>query len=397
MSSFKPVKVLKGFLKTGGANISFRQVLVTAQFSISIMLIICTAVVFRQLQYMQEKALGFDKDHIVTMRYNSDLNTRFDAFRTELLDNANIKNITRSSRIPTGRLLDANGSSIQQADSLAPTHADIKYVIVDEDFISTYGVKMLAGRSFSRDYGMDTASFMINQASVNILGLKSNQDAVGKNFSYGPRKGKIIGVFNDFHFESMHQKILPLVLVIPTEPDYRRISIKMAGNNMPAALARIEGVWKKFLPETPFEYTFMDDNFDRLYQSEQREGTIFTIFACIAICIASLGLFGLSAFSITQRIKEIGIRKVIGASVTGIVTLLSKDFLKLVVIASIIAFPIAWYAMHNWLQDFAYRSSIPWWLFAAAGIIAVVIALATISFQAIRAATVNPVKSLRSE
>ncbi|WP_315815856.1 ABC transporter permease [Paraflavitalea speifideaquila] len=166
---------------------------------------------------------------------------------------------------------------------------------------------------------------------------------------------------------------------------------------MTAALAHIESTWKQFLPETPFEYTFLDDRFENLYKSEQRQGTIFTIFACIAIAIACLGLFGLSAFAITQRIKEIGIRKVIGASVSSIVTLLSKDFLKLVAIATVIAFPIAWYAMNNWLQDFAYRSNMPWWIFLAAGIIAVIIALVTISFQAIKAATANPVKSLRSE
>lgn len=397
MSSFKPIKVLKGFMKTGGANISFRQVLVTAQFAISIMLIIATAVVFRQLRYMQEKSLGFDRDHIITMRSQGTLNNNFETFRTELLANTNIKNITRSSRIPTGRLLDANGSSIQRGDSLAPSQAEIKYVVVDHDFISTYGVKILAGRSFSRDYGLDTAGFMINQAAVNMLGLKSNQEAIGKNFRYGDRKGKIIGVFNDFHFESMHQKILPLVMFMPETPNYGRISVKMAGNNMPAALAHIESTWKKFLPETPFEFTFMDENFDNLYKSEQRQGTIFTIFACIAIAIACLGLFGLSAFAITQRIKEIGIRKVIGASVPNIVTLLSKDFLKLVAIATVIAFPVAWYAMNNWLQDFAYRSTIAWWIFAGAGIIAVAIALFTISFQAIKAATANPVKSLRSE
>ncbi len=220
---------------------------------------------------------------------------------------------------------------------------------------------------------------------------------MGKNFSYGGRNGKIIGIIHDFHFESIHQKILPLVLATPTEPNYRRISIKVAGSNMTAALAHVENTWKQFLPETPFEYTFMDDNFDRLYKSEQRQGSIFTFFSAIAILIACLGLFGLSAFAISQRIKEIGIRKVIGASVPSIVTLLSKDFLKLVAIATLIAFPVAWYAMHSWLEDFAYRSSIPWWIFPAAGIIAVIIALATIGIQSIKAATANPVKSLRSE
>lgn len=398
MSSFKPIKVLKGFMKTGGANISFRQVLVTTQFAISIMLIIATAVVYRQLKYMQERSLGFDREHIVTLSFNDGLTGRYDAFRTALLSNTNIKSIARSSRIPTGRLLDAQGASLEKGDTLATVSADIKNVNVDQDFITTYGVKVAAGRAFSRDYGLDTAGFMINQAAVKAMELSSDEAAVGKNFRYGNQKGKIIGVFNDFHFESMHQRIIPLVLVIPANQQrYARMSVKVAGNNMPAALAHIENTWQQFLPEIPFDYTFLDERFDDLYKSEQQQGTIFTLFSCIAIAIACLGLFGLSAFAITQRIKEIGIRKVIGASVSNIVLLLSRDFLKLVGISAVIAFPVAWYAMNNWLQDFAYRSTISWWIFAGAGIIAVAIALFTISFQAIKAATANPVKSLRNE
>lgn len=399
MSSFRPVMVLKGLFRVGGANISFRQVLVTMQFAISIILIISTAIVFKQLRYMQQKSLGFDKDHVVTMQYNgAGIADRYDAFRNELLANSNIKDAGRSSRIPTGRLLDAMGSSVESADTLAPTNADIKFVVADHDFITTYGVKMVAGRNFSRDFSLDTSSFLLNEAAVKILSIKSNEDAIGKNFQYGGRRGKILGVFNDFHFESMHQKIVPLVLFVPrSQNNYGNLSVKIAGNNIPAALAHIESVWKKFLPETPFQYTFLDENFDRLYQSEQRQGAIFTVFACIAIFIACLGLFGLSAFAITQRIKEIGIRKVLGANVSTIVTLLSKDFLKLVAIAAVIAFPVAWYAMNTWLEDFAYRINIPWWIFLLAGVLAAIVALVTISFQAVKAALANPVKSLRTE
>ena len=398
MSSFQPVKVLKGFLRTGGGNISFRKVLVTLQFAISIILIICTAIVFSQMKYMQNKSLGFDKEQIITLPYVTELNDKYDAFRTELLASSSIKNAGRSSRIPTGRLLDAMGSKMMRGDSLAPVNADIKYVAADQDFISTYGVKVLAGRGFSREFGSDTSAFLINEASVTVLGLKSNEDAIGKDFGYGGRTGKIIGVFNDFHFESMHQKIVPLVLLVPRNANnFGRISIKVAGANAAAALAHIEKTWKNFLPETPYQYTFLDENFARLYKAEERQKTLFTTFACIAIFIACLGLFGLSAFTISQRIKEIGIRKVLGASVSTIVTLLSKDFLKLVIISAIIAFPIAWFAMSKWLQDFAYRIDMPWWVFLAAGIIAALIALLTISFQAIKAAIANPVKSLRTE
>jgi putative ABC transport system permease protein len=398
MSSFRPVMVLKGLFKAGGGNISFRQVLVTLQFAISIILIISTAVVFKQLRYMQQKSLGFNREHVVTLPYNNGLGERYEAFRNELLANSNIKDLGRSSRIPTGRLLDAMGSQIDRGDSLAPTNADIKYVSADHDFVTTYGVKIVAGRNFARDFSTDTGSFLINEAAVKVLGLKDNQDAIGKNFQYGGRRGQLIGVFNDFHFESMHQKIVPLVLLVPrTQNNYGAISVKISGKNIPGALAHVENTWRKFLPEVPFQYTFLDENFDRLYQSELRQGTIFTVFACIAIFIACLGLFGLSAFAITQRIKEIGIRKVLGADVSTIVALLSKDFLKLVLIAALIAFPIAWYAMRTWLEDFAYRINIPWWIFIVAGILAAIVALFTISFQAIKAALANPVKSLRTE
>ncbi|HKG67283.1 MAG TPA: ABC transporter permease [Segetibacter sp.] len=398
LSSFKPVKVLKGIFKAGESSFSFRKVLVVTQFSISIILIISTAIVFQQLRYMQNKSLGFSRDHIINLGYNTGLNNSYESFKTALLANPAIKEVGRSTRIPSGRLLDANGSKINNGDSLAPTKADIKFVRADEGFIPTYGIKMVAGRNFSKEYGMDTSSFIINEAAVKALGLKSDEDAIGKQFTYGDRTGQLIGVINDFHFESLHQRILPIVLFTSAIPDgYSRISIKISGNNISTALAHIEDTWKKFLPEIPYDYSFLDDQFAELYKAEQQQGSIFTIFSFIAIFIACLGLFGLSAFTITQRIKEIGIRKVLGASVGNIVQLISKDFLLLVLIASVIAFPIAWYAMHNWLEDFAYRINIPWWLFIAAGILAGLIAFATISIQAVKAAVSNPVKSLRSE
>lgn len=398
MSSFKPVQVLKGLFRVGGSTISFRKILVTAQFSISIILIVCTITVFKQMRFMQQKELGFDKTHIVNLSYDGGLNNSFDAFRTELLSNTYVKNAGRSSRIPTGRLLDANGARIKRSDTLEPANADIKFVSADHEFISTYGVKIVAGRGFSKDYSTDTSAFVINEAAVKALGFQSNEDVIGKDFGYGGRTGKLIGVFGDFHFESMHQKIVPLVLLVPrSQNNYNNISVKISGTNIPAALAHIEKTWRKFLPQVPYQYNFLDENFARLYQSEERQKSIFTVFACIAIFIACLGLFGLSAFAISQRVKEIGIRKVLGANVNTIVALLSKDFLKLVALAAIIAFPIAWYAMDSWLHDFAYRIDVPWWVFALAGIIAAIVAFVTISFQAIKAAIANPVKSLRSE
>ena len=398
MSSFNPVKNLKGFLTIGGIIISLRKTLVTLQFAISIILIICTAIVFTQMRYMQNKALGFDKEHIVTLPYATELNDKYDAFRSELLANSYIKNVGRSSRIPTGRLLDAMGSRMLSGDSMVPVSVDIKFVSADQDFISTYGVKVVAGRGFSRDFSTDTSAFLINEAAARVLGFRTNQDAIGRDFGYGNRNGKLIGVFNDFHFESMHQKIVPLVLLIPRSANnYGRIYVKVSGSGVPNALATIEKTWKKFLPETPYQYNFLDENFARLYQAEDRQKSLFTIFSCLAIFIACLGLFGLSAFAISQRVKEIGIRKVLGADASTIVLLLSKDFLKLVAIAAPIAFLVAGFAMNRWLQDFAYRITMPWWIFLAAGIVAAAVALFTISFQAIKAALANPVKSLRTE
>ena len=401
MSSFQPVKTLKGLFKVGGSNISFRKVLVVTQFAISIILIITTIIVFQQLRYMQNASLGYNKEHLLTMPYTSQLNDQYETFRNTLLQNSNIKEVGRSSRIPTGRLLDGMGASAPGNDSLVPVKADIRFVATDYNFIPAYGIPMAAGRNFSPAYGTDTSNFIINEAAVKAVGWKSAQEAVGKNFKYGNFNGHIIGVMKDFHFESLHQVITPLIFIMPApapnQSFYNNISIKISGNNIPAALATIKDTWQKMLPEIPYQYTFLDENFSTLYEAEQRQETIFTVFACLAIFIACLGLFGLSAFAISQRVKEIGVRKVLGAKTGSIVSLLSKEFIKLVLIAAVIAFPVAWYAMYTWLQDFAYRISIEWWVFLFAAFTAMFIALFTVSFQAIKAAMANPVNSLRSE
>ncbi len=401
MSSFKPVTTLKGLFKIQGSSISFRKVLVVFQFAISIVLIITTMIVFQQLRYVQKASLGYDKQYILTIPYYNQLNDQYETFRSTLLRDPNIKDAARSSRIPTGRLLDDMGASAPGSDSMVPVKEEIRFVAADYDFIPAYGIHMAAGRNFSRDYGTDTANFVINEAAVKAVGWKSSQDAVGKNFKYGFITGHIIGVMNDFHFESLHQEIKPLIFIMPaTSPGqsfYNNISVKISGNNIPAALATLKDTWQKFLPDLPYQYTFLDENFEKLYAAEQKQETIFTVFACISIFIACLGLFGLSAFAISQRFKEIGVRKVLGANVSSIVALLSKEFLLLVAIAVPFAFLGAWYAMHKWLQDFAYRIDIQWWVFLFAAVAALLIALATVSFQAIKAALANPVKSLRTE
>ena len=399
MSSFQPVKTLKGLFKAGGNSISLRKVLVVAQFAISIVLIISTAIVFQQLHYIQNKSLGFEKAHQIILPYGNDVDKQYDVFRNTLLRNTAFKEIGRSSRIPTGRLLDDQGAYTLVGDSLRPVNTDIKMVNVDYDFIPVYNIKVVAGRNFSREYSTDTAGFVLNESSVRVLGWKTSQDAVGKDFKYGNQKGRIIGVVRDFNFESMHQKIVPIILTMypPSQAYYNNITIRVAGGNVSGTVAYLEKTWKTMFPETPFQFSFLNDNFNKLYENEQRQGTLYIFFACIAIFIACLGLLGLSSFSITQRIKEIGVRKVLGANVGRIVTLLSKDFLKLVIFAAVLAFPIAWFAMNNWLKDFAFRVSIEWWIFILAGLLASLIAVLTVSVHAIKAATANPVTSLRSE
>lgn len=399
MSSFKPVEVMKGVLKVGSGSISFRKVLVVVQFSVSIVLIVATTVVFQQLSYIENKSLGFNKDHLLITAYPGTLTKQFESFKQELLKNPAIRAVGRSSRIPSGRLLDDQGAQVIEGGKSVATNIELKYITTDFGFMDTYGMKMAAGRNFFREYLTDTANYIINETAVQQLGWKTAQNAIGKDLTYGNTKGKIIGVVHDFHFESLHQPIIPMLFFLPAPSSgyYNSISIKVNGNNVQSAINTIRDSWHQYVPNVPFDYTFLDDRFQKLYDAEQQESQLFTIFSCLAIFIACLGLFGLSAFTISQRIKEIGVRKVLGASVPQIVVELSRSFLALVIIASVIALPVAWMFMHRWLLGFAFRIDLSWWVFLSAGIIAFIIAFATISFQAVKAANMNPVKSLRSE
>ena len=403
LSGLKPLKMIRG--NTGGeqagGGISLRKILVVSQFSISLMLIIATLVVFNQLKFMQSKSLGLNKDQVVTLNFYNPLSQKYDAFYNELVSNPTIKIATRSSRLPSGRLLDSFGSAQLQmnGDTLEPTQVDLKMVTVDHRFFPLYGIDMAAGRNYQSDQGVDRrSSFILNEAAIRNLRIASSEEAIGKRINYGNRDAQIVGVVKDFNFESLHQDILPMIFFIPSDSTFFNfISIKIDGARTSEALAHIQATWQKFLPEFPYDYSFLDEQYGQLYEAEQRQGRVFIAFALIAIVVACLGLFGLASFTVERRHKEIGIRKVLGASVAGITGLLAKDFLKLVFIAIVIASPVAYWVMGKWLDDFAYRIKIEWWMFVLAGILALAIAFLTVSFQSIKAALMNPVRSLRSE
>ena len=393
LSSFKPVTVLKGKFATGTRGILLRKALVVSQFTISIGLIIATIIVYNQMRFMRNQDLGFSKDQMIVMDTYGD--PAKDAFKQSLTGIPNIKSVATSSSVPGSGNPGAYSEIENTKGDLQVANLDLYFV--DFDYINQFKIKMVAGRGFSRDFATDTTQAMVlNEAAVKMFGYTSPQQAIGKRFKQWGREGKIIGVVKDFHFRSLQQPIKPLSMRI--EPGgCNLVSANVSAANLPATLTAIENKWKTLLPNRPFSYFFLDEFFDKQYRSEERFGKLFLNFAVLAIFISCLGLLGLASYSTIQRTKEIGIRKVLGASTSNIVNLLSKDFLKLVAVSALIAFPIAWFSMHKWLEDFAYRIGVSWWVFLAAGILATLIALFTISFQAIRAAVANPVKSLRTE
>ncbi|MBV4359506.1 ABC transporter permease [Pinibacter aurantiacus] len=393
LSSFKPVVVLKGRFATGTKGILLRKGLVIAQFSISVVLIIATLVVYSQMSYMRKRDLGFSKDQMLVVSTQGDP-ARF-ALKNAVNSLPNVKSTALSSSVPGSGNPGAYSEIENKKGDLQIANLDLYFV--DWNYIPQYKIKMVAGRSFSKDFGTDTTQAMVvNESVTKLLGYSSPQEAVGRKFKQWGREGKIIGVMQDFHFRSLQQPIKPLTMRI--EPDgCDLLSVNITGGNVPATLASIEKKWKEMIPNRPFSYFFMDEFFDRQYRGEERFGNLFLNFAILAIFISCLGLLGLASYSTMQRTKEIGVRKVLGASVTNITALLSSDFIKLVLIAIVIASPLAYIGMHKWLEGFAYRTSVSWWVFLLAALTAIFIALFTVSFQAIKAAVANPVKSLRSE
>jgi putative ABC transport system permease protein len=397
MTSFQPISVLKGKIASALKNGKLRQSLVVAQFAIAVVLIISTAVVYSQMKYIRDYDLGYSKDQVILLSMPDDSAINIESIKQRFKENSTIKEVGRSSRIPSGRLLDSWEAYVVKGDTMATSDIIVKSLAIDEDFIPAYQISMAAGRNFSKDHPTDkTSGFILNQTAARLLGWSNPVDAIGSRFGYGEIRGQIIGVTKDYHFESLHQKVVPMVM-FNQSGRLGRVSIHVSGSNFKQAIGHIEAVWKSQFPDKPFEYEFLDQRFGKLYAREQSQQLLFGIFAGIAIFISCLGLLGLSMFMAELRTKEIGVRKVLGASVSSIVTLLSQDFLKLVVIAILIASPVAWYGMHSWLQDFAYHTEINWWVFALAGILSIAIALFTVSFQSVKAALMNPVKSLKSE
>jgi putative ABC transport system permease protein len=393
LSSLNPITVLKGSFKFKHSDAFFRKGLVVFQFTLSVILIVCTAIVYKQMNYVQTKNLGLDRSNIIYVSLEGDLAKNYDAFKNEVMVPGHIQDISQCTTIPTNVHTWSYGYNWAGKDP----NEKIKFMEIHAgyDFLKTMKIQLFAGRDFSPDYGTDTSNFVINEEAARMMKLKQ---PVGETISQQKTNGKIIGLIKNFHARSLHDPIEPLIISLRQKPKEGSVAIiRTQPGRTKQALAILETASKKFNPKYPFSFSFADDHFAQQYHSEMMVEQLANVFAFVAIFISCMGLFGLSIFMAEQRTKEIGIRKVAGASVAGIVVLLSKDFLLLVIIAFVIATPIAWWAMNKWLQGFAYKTDIGWIVFVLSGFAAITIALATISFQAIRAAVANPVKSLRTE
>ncbi|WCT10543.1 ABC transporter permease [Mucilaginibacter jinjuensis] len=398
LSGFQPIEVLKGKLAAGFKGGSLRSFLVVLQFSISIFLIIGTLVIYNQLKYIQNKDLGYSRSHVLVVKNLYALGKQAKTFKDEIKRMPGVGNATMTGYTPTMDYRNSNTMFLTPTlDTKNAMNTQMWYV--DEDYINTLGIKMVAGRDFSKQMLTDSSSIIINEMAAKRLGYK---DPINKML-YVPMdqqakviKGyRIVGVMKDFNFNSLRENVSHLTLILGEERGALNIRVKTS--DMPGFIKQVENKWKEMSPNQQFDYSFMDQDFDATYRTEQRMGKIFVSFTSLAIIIACLGLFGLAAYAAEQRTKEIGIRKVLGAGVSTIVAMLSIDFIKLVIVSIIIAAPLAWFAMQYWLQGFAYRQNIQWWIIAVAGLGAIVIAFATISFQSVKAALINPIKSLRSE
>ncbi|MFV9550427.1 ABC transporter permease [Algibacter sp. PT7-4] len=391
LSAFKPVEVLKGLKVTQGSATFIRKGLVVGQFAVSIVFIICTILVYQQIQHVKNRDLGYSKDQLLTMDVNGTIIEKFSTIKQDLINTGAIINVGLcNSEILNGG---NNGSGLEWAGGTNTEDILISFRYVNAGFLETTGMKLIEGRGFSDNIAKDSSSVLITESFAKLMG---NGSAIGKQISRGDTY-TVVGVVKDYLYGDMYGQSDPVLFfnyLGESRYMYLKTNPKVATNVM---LAKVEAVMKKHNPAFPFKYTFADDTFNAKFKSEQLIGKLSQLFALLAILISCLGLFGLAAYTAEQRSKEIGVRKVLGASVSGIVKLLSKDFLKLVVLSILIAIPVAWFVMHSWLLDYAYRIEINWWVFVIAGLAAILIALLTVSFQAIKAALANPVNSLKAE
>ncbi|GAB4021897.1 ABC transporter permease [Spirosoma koreense] len=393
LSSLQPIKILKGRLQVGSGPALFRRALVIFQFSLSIFLIVGMLAVGKQMNYLRTKNLGLDRENVVYIPLEGEIAQpkKVEAFRQEVMRLPSIASVTTAMTLPVN--IQSSSGDLNWPGKDPKLQTNVSCMFVGGDFTRTMNIKLLDGRDFRTDSPADSTNYLINEATAKLMGMK---DPVGKEVSFWPGKGRVIGLMKDFHLNSLHQAIAPLILCF----DVRNTSYLMAktrAGQTQQAIAELERTAKAFNPNYPFNYHFLDEEYESMYRSEQQVNTLINYFGVLAILISCLGLFALAAFTAEQRTKEIGVRKVLGASVSNIVGLLSRDFLLLVLMALVIASPLAWWALNTWLGSFAYQTELPWWIFAVAGVLAVTIAFLTVSYQSIKAALVNPVTSLRSE
>ena len=394
LSAFQPVAVLKNTMR-GSRHSRLRSTLVILQFAISIALIAGIGVIQNQITYCRTASLGFDKEHVVFLPAPQDV--RLEDIRTQLLENSGVISVSGASRVPSGRLLDASTTGIEWKGEMKQIDFRIATVRADEHYIPTYGIELAAGRNFSKEFSTDdTAAVIFSETAVQAIGWQSNEDAIGKRVETATRHARVIGVVKDFHFESMREKISPIIFWMDPRA-YGRISVRVRPENIAGTIDFLKKKWNGYRPDIPFTYQFIDENFDKLYRSEEKLSTLLEYFSALAVFIACLGLLGLAAFMAERRTKEIGIRKVLGASITGIIVLFSKEFGILVIAANIVAWPLTYWLMHRWLNNFAYRIDMDVWTFVLSGAAALAISLATVSYQAIKAATANPADALKYE
>lgn len=399
MSRFMPVKVLKGGGQSTVGGGGIRNSLVVFQFAISVFLIISTLVVYQQLKYIQGKDLGFSKDQVLIVNDVYTAGDKVDSFKEQVKQLSFVKNATLSSYFPTPSSRSDSTFSPEEGLTDQENAVSMQTWGVDYDYVATMDFELVAGRDFDEDFGNDSTAIIVNERAVTLM-KSTPEEALGTRYtsdlsSENPEFFTIIGVVKDFHIDSFKEEIDAVSLYLSNSA--YAMAVKLEAGNFENAVSAIENVWNDIVPGEPFNYYFMEDSFNDTYQSERRLGNIFVIFTILSLVIACLGLFGLAAFNAEKRVKEIGVRKVLGASVSQISTKLTLDFLKLVFISILISLPLGWYAMNKWLEDFSYRIDIPWWVFLLAAFLAILISVLTVSYQSIKAAIVNPVKSLRSE